>query len=69
MLNSDNIATEQKYRATNVPEFEYRKIQTILGDVSFSLVLPKQYAVRLGLRKGDFVKVHQEQERIVIEKS
>jgi hypothetical protein len=69
MLNSDNIATEQKYRTTNVPEFEYRKIQTILGDVSFSLVLPKQYAVRLGLRKGDFVKVHQEQERIVIEKS
>jgi hypothetical protein len=37
--------------------FEYRKIQTIVGDVSFSLVLPKQYAIGLGLRKGEFVKV------------
>jgi hypothetical protein len=49
--------------------FEYRKIQTILGDVSFSLVLPKQYAVGLGLRKGEFVKVKQDKNKIIIEKA
>jgi hypothetical protein len=51
-----------------VGDIEYRKIQTILGDVSFSLVLPKQYATNLGLKKGEFVKVRQEQNKIIIEK-
>lgn len=55
--------------AYNVQDFQYRKIQTILGDVSFSLVLPKQYAIKLGLRKGEFVKVRQEPNKIVIEKA
>jgi hypothetical protein len=49
--------------------FEYRKIQTILGDISFSLVLPKQYAIGLGLRKGEFVKVRQDKNKIIIEKA
>jgi hypothetical protein len=48
---------------------EYRKIQTILGDVSFSVVLPKSYAMNIGLKKGDFVKVRQEYQKIVIEKA
>jgi hypothetical protein len=51
-----------------VGDIEYRKIQTILCDVSFSLVLPKQYATNLGLKKGEFVKVRQEQNKIIIEK-
>jgi hypothetical protein len=53
----------------NGQSFEYRKIQTILGDVSFSLVLPKQYAIDLGLRKGDFVKVRLQNDSIVIMKA
>jgi hypothetical protein len=53
----------------NGQSFEYRKIQTILGDVSFSLVLPKQYAIGLGLRKGDFVKVRLMNDSIVIMKA
>ena len=56
-------------QSCNIQDFEYRKIQTILGDVSFSLVLPKQYAMNLGLTKGAFVKVRQESGRIVIEKA
>jgi hypothetical protein len=48
---------------------EYRKIQTILGDVSFSIVLPKLYAVNMGLKKGAFVRVYQQENRIVIEKA
>jgi formylmethanofuran dehydrogenase subunit D len=48
---------------------EYRKVQTILGDVSFSVVLPKNYAVNLGLKRGDFVKVRQANGQIIIEKA
>jgi hypothetical protein len=50
-------------------KLEYRKVQGIVGEQSFSIVLPKQYAVNLGIGKGNFVKVHQEGDRIVIEKA
>jgi len=50
-------------------EIEYRKVQGIVGEQSFSVVLPKHYAVNLGIVKGNFVKVHQEGHRIVIEKA
>jgi antitoxin component of MazEF toxin-antitoxin module len=48
---------------------EYRKVQGIVGEQSFSVVLPKKYAIDLGIGKGDFVKVRQEQNKIVIEKA
>jgi hypothetical protein len=48
---------------------EYRKVQGLVGDQSFCVVLPKRYAIDLGIGKGDFVKVHQEGEKIVIEKA
>jgi bifunctional DNA-binding transcriptional regulator/antitoxin component of YhaV-PrlF toxin-antitoxin module len=50
-------------------DIEYRKVQGIVGEQSFSIVLPKQYAVNLGIGKGNFVKVRQEGDRIVIEKA
>jgi hypothetical protein len=49
------------------PDFEYRTIG-VVGSASFCVVLPKQYAINLGVGKGDFVKVRQEGERIIIEK-
>jgi bifunctional DNA-binding transcriptional regulator/antitoxin component of YhaV-PrlF toxin-antitoxin module len=48
---------------------EYRKVQGLVGDQSFSIVLPKHYAINLGIRKGDFVRVCQEESRIIIEKA
>ena len=45
---------------------EYR---SIIGDVSFSVCLPKQYAIGLGLQKGDYVRVTQEDSKIIIEKA
>jgi bifunctional DNA-binding transcriptional regulator/antitoxin component of YhaV-PrlF toxin-antitoxin module len=51
-------------------EIEYRKVQGLVGDQSFSIVLPKSYAIALGIGKGDFVKVYQlEDHRIVIDKA
>lgn len=48
---------------------EYRKVQGIVGDQSFSIVLPKSYAIALGIRKGDFVKVYHEDDSIVLRKA
>ncbi|KAA2282966.1 AbrB/MazE/SpoVT family DNA-binding domain-containing protein [Candidatus Nitrosocosmicus agrestis] len=63
MENSESISE-------NPPrEIAYRKIQGLVGDYSFSLVLPKSYAVNLGIGKGDFVKVFQENNKIIIEKA
>ncbi len=53
----------------DLENIEYRKVQGIVGDQSFSIVLPKQYAITLGIGKGNFVKVHLEEKRIVIEKA
>lgn len=49
-------------------DLRYRRVQGILGNTSFSLVLPKSYALDLGIGKGDYVKVKQEGNRIWIEK-
>ena len=48
---------------------EFRKVQGLVGNQSFSVVLPKRYAVNLGIAKGDFVKILEEPGRIVIEKA
>jgi len=52
----------------NQSSYEFRKVQGILGEQSFSIVLPKRYAINLGLGKGDFVKVREESKKIIIEK-
>lgn len=48
-------------------DYEYRTIG-IVGSASFCVVLPKQYAVSLGIGKGDFVKVRLQDDCIVIKK-
>lgn len=35
-------------------EAHYRRIQGLVGEKSFSLVLPKIYAINLGIRKRRF---------------
>ena len=50
-------------------KIEYRKMQAMVGDLSFSLVLPKQWVVDLGIGKGDFAKVHRDDGSIIIEKA
>ena len=47
----------------------FRRIQGLVGDQSFSVILPKQYAINLGIKKGDYVKVRQQENRIIIEKA
>jgi AbrB family looped-hinge helix DNA binding protein len=47
---------------------EVRKVQGLVGEQSFSIVLPKSYAVNLGIGKGDYVEVYQEEDRLIVEK-
>ena len=56
----------------NIPQDSkehFRRIQGLVGEQSFSLILPKQYAVNLGIRKGDYVRVRQENRRIIVERA
>jgi phosphate uptake regulator len=49
--------------------YEYRKVQGLIGETSFSIILPKEYALNIGIGKGDFVKVRQEEKKMIIEKA
>jgi phosphate uptake regulator len=48
---------------------EIRKVQGLVGESSFSIILPKIYAINLGIGKGDYVKVSQDEKKIIIEKA
>jgi hypothetical protein len=48
---------------------QYRKVQGIVGDQSFSVVLPKYYAQSLGISRGDYVRIILEGNRLVMEKA
>jgi hypothetical protein len=56
-------------KSINSSNLEIRKVQGLVGESSFSVILPKIYAINLGIGKGDFVKVSQEDNKIVIEKA
>lgn len=47
----------------------YRRVQGLIGQASYSVVLPKEYAENLGIVKGTFVRVHQEGTKIVMERA
>lgn len=48
---------------------EYRKVQGLVGESSFSIVLPKSFAIALGIGKGDFVKVHVDDTKMIVERA
>ena len=50
-------------------EFEIRKVQGLIGETSFSIILPKVYATKLGIEKGDFLKCHVENNCLILEKA
>ena len=49
-------------------DYVFRKVQGIVGEYSFSIVLPKSFANDLGISKGDYVKVSQDDGKIIVEK-
>ena len=49
-------------------KIEIRRVQALQGERSFTLVLPKEFAVELGIGKGDFLKCSVDGHRLVVEK-
>lgn len=47
---------------------EIRKIQALTGDRSFTLVFPKAFAHQLGVEKGDFLKCHVQDGRLIVQR-
>jgi hypothetical protein len=50
-------------------EIEIRRAQALTGDRSLTVVLPKQFAIQLGISKGDFLKCRVENHRLILEKA
>ena len=65
----NNYLTKTNTVTTTNNETHYRRIQGLVGEKSFCMVLPKSYAINLGIGKGDFVRVTQEGDKIIIERA
>jgi bifunctional DNA-binding transcriptional regulator/antitoxin component of YhaV-PrlF toxin-antitoxin module len=48
---------------------QLRKVQGIVGESSFSVILPKQIATEAGIGKGDYLEFFLEGDRIVLQKA
>jgi antitoxin component of MazEF toxin-antitoxin module len=46
-----------------------RKVQAYTGEKSLTIVLPRNFTFQLGIEKGDFLKVHVENKRLILEKA
>lgn len=49
-------------------KIEIRKLQALTGEHSLTLVFPKQFALELGVAKGDFLKCYIDDGRLIVEK-
>ena len=47
---------------------ELRRVQALHGEKSLTIVLPKNFAVHLGIGKGDFLKCLVDGKRLIVEK-
>lgn len=48
---------------------EFRKVQGVVGNHIFSLILPKQFAIDIGITKGDYVRVSKVDRKLIVEKA
>jgi bifunctional DNA-binding transcriptional regulator/antitoxin component of YhaV-PrlF toxin-antitoxin module len=53
---------------TNTSNIEIRKVHALPGERSLTVVCPKEFAIELGIGKGDFLKCHVEGNRLIVEK-
>lgn len=62
MYCNDNIDN------SNQNKIEYRKVQSIHGNSTFVLVLPKDFVSVLNIAKGDYVKCSISDNKMIMEK-
>jgi hypothetical protein len=63
------FSIKSTYSMMSMGATEVRKVQALQGERSLTIVLPKEFAVLLGIVKGDFLKVRLEDNKIVLEKA
>jgi hypothetical protein len=52
-----------------IETFEIRRVQAYSGERSLTFVLPKIYSEKLRIGKGDFLKVHIEDNRLIVQRA
>jgi Antidote-toxin recognition MazE, bacterial antitoxin len=52
-----------------IEERAIRRVQALTGERSLTVVLPKNFVSGLGITKGDFLIVHVENSRLILEKA
>lgn len=57
------------YYISNTEKPEVRKIQAIHGEATFVLVIPKDFAEKLRITKGDYVKCIIVDDSLVVKKA
>ena len=57
------------YNISNTEKPEVRKIRAIHGETTFVLVIPKDFAERLRIGKGDYVKCTIVDDSLVVKKA
>ena len=57
------------YNISNTEKPDVRKIQAIHGETTFVLVIPKDFAERLKIAKGDYVKCFIADDSLVVKKA
>jgi hypothetical protein len=65
----ENVKSHKLIENPFLEEYQYRKVQGVMGESSFSFVIPKVYATHIGIGKGDFVKVILEEDQLVVRKA
>lgn len=53
----------------NVTGATLRKVEAYHGERSLTIVLPRIFAVDLGITKGDYLKVKMENKKLIMEKA
>jgi bifunctional DNA-binding transcriptional regulator/antitoxin component of YhaV-PrlF toxin-antitoxin module len=52
----------------NTEKIELRRVQALQGERSFTLIFPKEFAIELGVGKGDFLKCQVDGKKLIVEK-
>jgi hypothetical protein len=52
----------------NADNIEIIKVQALTGERSFTMVLPKEFAIELGITKGDYLKCSVNGKSLIVEK-
>lgn len=54
---------------TDNDRIKLRRVQALQGEKSFTIVLAKEFVIKLGIEKGDFLKSYVDGDRLILQKA